>query len=988
MSAAIEFEVNLTVEVRSRNLVCASLKLVAFLTASCSVFALDQARSLDQFSYQTWQTGSGLPQNTVHEIVQTRDGYLWLATEGGLARFNAYQFTVFDSRNTPALKSDNVRALFEDPNRRLWIATAAGVLRRQGEHFETVTSNDGPERSTLAIYGDHSGGVWAVMPRGLTYWDAQQRLQTFFLDEGAPHLTGAAAVSSDSGILLGTQNGLASFQNGHFAKVATNLPQAAVNALLSDRTSRLWVGTAKGLFVIKTRDHQKLESRRMMSDGPVLSLFEDREGTIWVGSEKGLRRALNPSERALPEASVIAMAEDAEGDLWAGTESQGITIIRGQKFVTFTTREGLADDAVRCVFENSRGAISIGTNAGLTQLENGRAKQLTTATGLSSNVILSLGKDGDGNLLVGTPDGLNRVFAGRVSLTTSADGLADDFVRSIYRDNDGSLWIGTRRGLSHEDRANHFTTYTQAGGLGSDLVGEILRGPEGDLWIGTFNGLSRLHEGRFETYRVQDGLSSNIITALHADAAGDLWIGTQDAGLSVRHDGKIYHFSSKVGLPDAIFGIAEDADRGLWFASKAGIVRANRDELKQVAVGGNKQATIVWYGTSDGLRINECSVGGHPEVWKASNGTIWFSTERGAAALYASAAVPDRVPVPLLIESVAIDDQTFAPESVHQIGPGHSRFAFEYTGLSFVAPQKLIYRYKLEGFDKAWIDAGRQRIAYYTNIPPGRYRFRVIVRNNDGLWNDAGATLSFRLEPHFYQTAWFYGLAILGLIAAGYLVYRWRVMEVEARFNAVLQERNRIGREIHDTLAQGIVGVSVQLEIVSRLLSTSADTAREHLDQARVLVRESLAEARRSIWQLRSESTESEDLASRLSKSARQAVGLSPVKLSLEVRGTYRPLGRHVEDELLRIGQEAVMNALRHAHAERIDIELAYTSKKLCMTIVDDGCGFITDSVTPGINGHFGLKGMRERVEQISGSLVVDSAEGKGTRISVEAPLS
>jgi signal transduction histidine kinase len=566
--------------------------------------------------------------------------------------------------------------------------------------------------------------------------------------------------------------------------------------------------------------------------------------------------------------------------------------------------------------------------------------------------------------------------------------LADDFVRSIYRDNDGSLWIGTRRGLSHEDRANHFTTYTQADGLGSDLVGAIVRDGGNDLWIGTFNGLSRLHDNKLSTYRVEDGLSSNIITALSEDDAGDLWIGTQDAGLNIRHNKKIIHLSSKLGLPDAIFGIAADANGGLWLASKGGIVRASRDELKQVATGKKNQATVVWYGTSDGLRINECSAGGHPEVWKASGGTIWFSTQKGAAALYPGSAVPNRAPPPVVIESILIDDRAFAPGSVQQIAPGHSRFAFEYAGLSFAAPQKLIYKYKLEGFDKDWVEAGKQRTAYYTNIPPGRYRFRVIARNNDGVWNETGTALSFRLEPRFYQTAWFYLLAALGLLAAGYLIYRWRVREVEARFNAVLQERNRIGREIHDTLAQGIVGVSVQLEIVSRLLSTSAETAREHLDQARVLVRESLAEARRSIWQLRSESKENEDLASRLSKSARQAVGLSPVKLRLEVRGTYRPLGRNVEDELLRIGQEAVTNALRHAHPERIEVELAYTSKKLCMTITDDGCGFVTDSCTPGPNGHYGLKGMQERAEQINANLVVDSAAGKGTRVSVEAPLS
>ncbi len=991
MTRAIELTIKLIVDVwfqlRSASSLRALLLTCVVLATRGQALGLDRARSLDQFSYQTWQTGSGLPQNTVHGFLQSRDGYLWLATEGGLVRFDGYQFTVFDSRNTPAIKSDNIRSLLEDEQGSIWIATGEGLCKRKREQFETVAT---PRTDFLTLQRGLTGNIWAVMPSGLMRLDEGSggpgNGEIFHIDEASSKLTGAMAVRGDGTVSLGTQSGLEMFRGGRFADASGNLPPGAVNALLLDHSSRLWVGTAKGLFESDPRDARRFEAVQGANTGAVLSLFEDWEGSVWAGTENGLTRLSANSGRTLSGVSVIAMGQDAEGDLWVGTESEGATVIRNQKFVAYTARDGLAGDSVRCVFSDAKGVVSVGTSAGLTQMNAGRFKSLNSASGLASDVILSLGDDAEGNLLIGTPDGLNRFKDGKVSLTTSADGLADDFVRSIYRDRDGSLWIGTRRGLSHET-GNRFTTYTQADGLGSDLVGAILRDSHGDLWAATLGGLSRWQNGRFSTYRTRDGLSSNIITALYEDAEGDLWIGTQEAGLNVRHREKFSRLPGDWGLPQAIFGIAEDGNGEFWIASQTGIARASKSELKNAALERNSQATVVWYGTSDGLRVSECSVGGHPDVWKARDGTIWFSTLKGVAALYPDAARLNRVLPPVVIESVQVDDRTLTPVQAGKIAAGHSRIAFDYAALSFAAPQKVRYRYRLEGFDNSWIEAGSQRTAYYTNIPPGGYRFRVLARNNDGFWNEAGAVLSFRLLPHFYQTIWFYALLAMGLAGASLLIYRWRVAEVEARFGAVLQERNRIAREIHDTLAQGFVGVSMQLEIVSRLLASSLDGAREHLDEARVQVRESLSEARRSIWQLRSQSSESEDFAARLSKAAKQAIGLSPVQLSLEVHGTYRPLRPNVEDELLRIGQEAVTNAVRHASAERIDIELAYAAKRLRMTIADDGRGFAVGSYV-GPNGHFGLQGMRERAEQINARLVVDSAAGKGTKVLVEAPLS
>ena len=387
--------------------------------------------------------------------------------------------------------------------------------------------------------------------------------------------------------------------------------------------------------------------------------------------------------------------------------------------------------------------------------------------------------------------------------------------------------------------------------------------------------------------------------------------------------------------------------------------------------------------------MNECSGGGHPGITTAPDGGIWFATLKGAALLRPDVPL-NRVPPPVVLESATIDNRTVAAAGSIDIAPGASRLAFNYAALSFIAPQKVHFRYRLEGFDKQWQDSNA-RTAFYTNLSPRKYLFRVIARNGDGTWNREGVSLTVRLEPHFYQTWWFAILLTLPLAAAVYGIYKWRVAQVESqiesRFEAVLQERNRIAREIHDTLAQGFAGVSVQLEIVSRRLSSSSDSAREHLDQARMLVRSSLAEARRSIWELRSQSSEIEDLASRLSKMATQMGGSGSPKISVQVRGSFRPLPPRTEDELLRIAQEAVTNSIRHAEAFEINIELAFDPKLLRMTIADDGRGFAPTGNTNGVNGHFGLQGMRERAAGIDAKLKLDTAPGAGTKLSLEVAV-
>jgi signal transduction histidine kinase/ligand-binding sensor domain-containing protein len=920
--------------------------LFALVLLALPACALDSSKPLAAYSRQSWQTGNGLPQNSVHAIVQSRDGYIWLATEGGLVRFDGLKFRVYDAQNTPALRSNTVRNLLEDRSGALWIGTADGLARYDGSKFQTFTRADGlPSASVLSVYEDSSGKLYAV-----------------------------------------TSDGTAVYAHKRFEPTAS---AEGPEVLLRDRAGSSWIRTADGVAVKGRGKVTTYTTEEGLPSGRVTFAYEDREASVWIGTDGGLARVTNgklerfPANDVLSNDIVLAAYEDREGNLWLGTESDGLYVLRDQKFGMYTSRDGLAGDLARSIFQARDGAVWIGTNGGLSRFANGRFSNITATDGLSSNTILGLAEDADGNLLAGTPNGLNVIRDGHVTAITTAEGLADDFVRSVYKDSDGSIWIGTQRGLSHRV-AGKFRNYSQADGLGSDFVGTLLRDDKGSLWIGTLAGLTRFANGKFKNYTTVDGLSSNVITALYQDADGAVWIGTQGGGLNRLADGKFSRYAA-MALPETIYGILEDERRDLWISSKTGIFRVS----KKSAITQSITQSITQYGTADGLRVSECSEGGHPAVWRNQEGSLWFSTVKGVAVIDSRTIERKTPPPPVVLESFSVDDRTFDPGNgvPTDVAPGHSRFSFEYAGLTFYSPQRARFRYRLEGFDRSWIDAGTRRVAYYTNLRPGQYRFRVSARAYDGDWSENEASLAFRLRPHFYQTYWFYLLLAILLAAAVYEVYRWRLRQVEGQFKAVLAERNRIAREIHDTLAQGFVAVSVQLELLNRKLSGPPDVVRELLDQTRELVQRSLGEARRAIWDLRSQTAEGEDFASKLSKMATQMTSSTAVKIRFEIVGTYHALSGKIEDELLRIGREAITNVVRHADARHIDIGLNFDAKKVKMVIADDGRGFVVHGAASSQDGHYGLQGMRERAEQIGAALTVASAPGGGTRVVVETPI-
>jgi signal transduction histidine kinase/ligand-binding sensor domain-containing protein len=972
--------------------------------------ALEPSTPLASYGRQTWMMENGLPQNTVQAVMQTRNGFVWLGTEVGLVRFDGNAFEVFDKTSNPALPGNDVQCLVETRDDALWIGTSEGLAQWKNGAVKSFTTQDGlPGNDIRALAEDSSGTLWVYTNEGLARLGGQERFEK--TGEWRP------------GMPIATLTG--GGMTGAWIDAAPNAgdwKQAAVWAGLSKDDLWFLVNFSNGATGVGNKStlvlgggeapKTRLTVGQELPGSRIQAVLADHQGTLWIGTNGGLARWTGgklerlPVTDSLAAASVLALMEDREGNIWAGTETGGLHILRDQRFKAYNSRDGLASDNITTVVEDRIGALWVGTNGGglnvFLTFEGGRygMGNYTVRKGLPSDVILSLAAAPNGDMWVGTPDGLSRIRLGQVSTTTSADGLPDDFIRSLLVDTDGSLWIGTRRGLTHwiqplegAELGMRMETFTQADGLGSDLVGAMVRDTSGDLWIATLAGLSRLHEGKISNFTTNDGLSSNVITALLPRGKDTLLIGTQDHGWNL-WDGQ--HFSRVTQdrlKTTSIHAILDDGHNHLWFATGNGIARCDCAGIAG-AMEGVDCLNWIEFTTADGLISRETATNSHPSAWQGRDGRLWFATPKGLETVDPARFPVNPVPPPVALVRFAVDDVSQplgGTGSSIRVPAGHNHFQFEYAGLSFVAPQKVRYRFMLEGFDHAWTEAGSRRTAYYTNIPPGHYTFRVQAANNDGVWNTQGATLLFELRPHFYQTVWFFAMLVAAVAALVVLLLRMRLVRAEREFRAVLGERNRIAREIHDTLAQGYVGISVQLELLSELLKQNKPGAAvKHLDKTRDFVRAGLADARQSIWSLRSQDAGEITLPVQIRRMVEQADGHG-MEASFSIYGAYRAMPLGTEREILRVAQEAIHNVKKHAGAQNLTVQLEYSPGELALEVRDNGRGFdanhgSSNGRSTESAGHYGLTGMRERAAVIGGELEIVSVPGVGTTIRLRTP--
>ena len=754
------------------------------------------AEPLASLHQQVWRTEDGLPQNTVPAILQSRDGYLWAGTELGLVRFDGQHFTVFDRRNTPELKSNFVDALLEDHRGNLWIGTVGGGLTRFADGtFKTFTTHDGLSNDSVScLLEDASGDIWiGTIGGGLnrfhdgqfTSYDSNRGLannQVFSLARGA-----------DGVLWIGTHEGLSRLFNGVFQtyRTADGLPNDYVRALSVGRGGVLWIGTSGGgLARFQDGRFKTFTVRDGLPSNSVVALNVAPNGDLLVGTLGGGLARLSgagfssyTSRNGLPIDDIWSVYPGGEQDLWLGTGGGGLVRLHRTPFTSYTENDGLSDNVALAVMEDHAGNMWIGANkGGLNRFRDGQFKSFGTKSGLADEMVLTICEGPDHSLWIGGRKGLNRWKDGKVETFTKANGLADGIVTVVYADSKGHLWIGTRAGLS-EYKDHVFTTFTTKDGLSSNVVQALYEDREHRLWIGTGGGgLDVLEDGRFRTYNTRNGLPSNVVSAIYQDAQNTLWIGTNGGGLVRLKDNRVSVFTTKDGLADdAIFSVLEDDAGNLWMSSNRGVFRASRRALNDFAERRIGRIPVISYGTRDGMVNAECNGGFQPAAWKSRDGRLWFPTMGGLVVTDPRKQTTAIRQQRAVIEQIIANEHQVSLRSGLRVPPGTGELEFHFSAPNLSSGQRIKFRYRLEGFDSGWVEAGQRRAAYYTNIPPSRYRFRVSATNEDGTWSSEETALAFTLEPHFYQTFLFYMLCCLGVIGTAMAIHMARVRTLRQR---------------------------------------------------------------------------------------------------------------------------------------------------------------------------------------------------------------
>ncbi len=773
------------------------LLFVASIFVTSPLLALDPARAITQFGLSVWTTDQGLPQSSVNAIAQTKDGYLWFGTQEGLARFDGARFTIFDKRNTPALAMHHINALLVARDGSLWIGKSGGLTRYKDGQFSNYSKSDRMHAGFIwSLAEGPDGSIWmATYSQGLRRFH-DGKFTTYTVSDGLPSDSIWSTYTAHDGTLwIGTNGGgLSHFSHGRFTNYTTRngLANDIVWAVHQDRAGDVWIGTNDGLNRLHDGRLTRFTTADGLSNNSVKAIREDRDGNLWIGTDGGgLNRYTGgkftsfSEQQGLSDPSVASLYEDLEGSLWVGTASGGVDQLRPGKFATISKSEGLPADVVWCVRETADGSLLMGTNNGFSRWKDGVMHNLSAPGGLSSNVVRSVLEDREGVLWLGTADGLDRYDHGKLTVyRASSSGLSNDLIRSLTQDREGNIWIGTRGGGLNRFRNGVFTVFNAKNGLANNVVASIDEDADGALWIATNGGVSVLKDGRFRNYTTRDGLSNDTARVTYHDSQGTHWVGTYGGGLNRIKDGRITPITSKDGLfDDVIFSILDDGMGFFWMTCNRGIFRVSRKELDDFAEHRIGRVHSISYGLADGMKKAECN-GGSPAAWKGKDGRLYFPTGMGVAAIHPARVWHNSVPPHVWTEEVLLDGKRMPlTTDALTVGPGRRSLEIHYTALSFLAPKKVAFRYRLRGFSDEWIDAGDRRVAFYTNLPPGNYLFEVVGSNNDGVWRLGSNPLRFRFQAAFYQTWWFRiacAVLLLLVIRAGFTM-RLRLLNESER---------------------------------------------------------------------------------------------------------------------------------------------------------------------------------------------------------------
>jgi signal transduction histidine kinase/ligand-binding sensor domain-containing protein/DNA-binding response OmpR family regulator len=757
---------------------------------------LDPRKPISQYVHDVWQIDQGLPQNSVFAMAQPRDGYLWIGTEAGLARFDGVAFTTHNTTNAGGLPDNYVSSLLADRGDTLWAGTwIGGVARFSGDKPTAVPGAAGSIVNCL--YRDHAGTLWAGRAAGLQRWTGGQ----FHSVPGTERYVNTLAEDVDGTLLIGTEEGLRAWQHGRLVPWAPEggRVEGPVWTIYRDRERSLWFGTAAALYRAANGKLDRFTIADGLPPGGVRAIVGTRNGQIWIGADGGglARFAAGRFERftthdGLSDDAVTALLEDREGSLWVGTRTGGLNRFREPILTIYSKREGLSANVLWSVSGDRQQGLWLGTEGGgLDHFQDGRLTTYTVKDGLPSNSVFATLETSDGVLWAGTSDGIARRRHGRWENLGATGGFPRGRVSAFLEDRTGALWIGTIYGL-YRWKNGRLQDYSPQAGIAATNVRALVEDREGTLWIATHGrGLLRLSNGRFTTFTTRDGLSNDIVESLYADEHG-LWVGTV-RGLNLVQGGRItvLPLGATVFMTD-IFQILKDDIGNLWLSSNQGLASVSERALLDAAAGHGGSVELQEMVSLDGVRRIEFNGATHNAGLKSADGRLWFPTIKGLVVVNPAHLRSNPLPPPVHIEQLLVDGRPTGLTGHLDLPPGGGGLEFHYTATSLLIPERVRFRYMLEGYDHDWVEAGTRRVAYYTQVPGGSYRFRVIAANNDGVWNQVGAEVGFRLQPHFYEAVWFEVLCLLVLLVGAVGVFRLRVRQLQQRSRtlaALVEER-------------------------------------------------------------------------------------------------------------------------------------------------------------------------------------------------------
>ena len=986
-------------------------------TAWCHrAFALDTALDAGQYAHTAWRIREGFAPGTIGAITQTPDGYLWLGTVAGLLRFDGVRAVPWQPPDGKPLPESWVRSLIGTRDGALFVGMFKGLVSFKGGERTSY-----PELATLLVNSlieDRDGTVWV-----------------------------GAQASPEGGHLCAIRRGAArcETQDGDFGRY--------IAALHEDQSGRLWVASSAGILRHGSASADRFAVPGLVGDS-IQAMAEGDDGELVIAAGNGMLRFVDGRFAPYPvpgvsgPSPVLRLVRDRDGGLWIGTRQQGLIHVHEGRMDTFGRSDGLSGESVATMFEDREGNIWVSTLDGLDRFRALPAATLTRAQGLAASTVASVLVGDSGDLWINSLSGLNRWEGGKVGEYTDRDGPkragsmfedsrgrlwigaldalgyfeSDRFVRvagslgrltlvdSFAEDGAGNIWIAhreqglLRRSVEGATQAIPWTEISRAAKLGREDSGFRLAVDRrrGGLWIGfRFGGLAYFADGAVrESYSAAEALPQGQVRHVRVDDAGVVWAATE-GGIARLEAGRIATLSSRNGLPcDTVDWMIDDDSDSVWLYLACGIARIARADLDAWVVAAKRdepdaqpivQATV--FGSSDGVR-SVASIGSYtPHVAKTRDGKLWFVTDDGITVLDPANLRRNMLPPPVQIEQIVADrtayDVAAATGSV-QLPPIVRDVQIDYTALSLIAPEKMQFRYQLEGRDDGWQDAGTRRQAFYTDLPPGDYLFRVIASNNDGGWNEEGASLAFTIAPTFYQTRSFAALSVAAAAGILWLLYALRVRRIETRMAMRLEERlaerERIARDLHDTFLQSVQGLMLKFQAVMTRMPDDAPS-RVLLERALDRADEVLAEGRDRVYELRASTDATPDLPQALTAVAAELTPVAPTEFRVVVHGKPRPLHPVVREEAYSIGAEALRNAFRHAAARHIDLEIEYARQGLSVRVADDGSGFDVTALTHDTPGkHFGLTGLRERARKIRSQLEVSSRPGSGTEVQLDVP--